>query len=128
MLFLFFGTLTITCKGTQITSDKLSLKCTQSPCTGTTSWAQDGIVRTTCTTTFCTDYSYGNYTTFQYGRNYIDVTFDPVDSSINGAWKCTHLKLGSVNFTVTAMNENPSKYSLIIFCDKIVNVVFIIWD
>ena len=107
MLFLLLGTGTITSIGTQIIGDKLSLKSTLFPFTGTASWAQDGTVRTTCT--FCTDDRYGNCTTFSYGSNYIDVTFDPVDSSIYGVWKCIHLTLGSDSFNVTAMNVTQSK-------------------
>jgi hypothetical protein len=127
VLFLFLGTVTITTIGTQIIGDKLILMCTLSPFTGTASWAQNGIVRTTCTTTFCTDFIYGNYTTFLCGNNYIDVTFDPVDSSINGVWECTHLMLGSDSVNIAAMNETR-KYSLIIFRDKIVKVVIVIGD
>ena len=105
VLFLFLGTITITSTGTQIIGETLRLQCTLSPFTGTTSWAKDGIVRTTCTRTVCTDNSYGNYTTFSIGSNYVNVTFDPVHSSINGVWKCTHLTLGSARFNVNAMNE-----------------------
>ena len=43
----------------------------------------------------------------------MNVTFDPVDSSIDGLWKCKHATLGSDNVTVTAMNAPGSKYSLI---------------
>lgn len=113
LLFLLLGTLAITSTGTQIIGDTLSLKCTISPFTDTMTWNQDENVRSTCTTSFCTDYNYGNYTTFSFGSNYSDVTFNPVHSSIDGEWKCTHLTLGSASFNVTAMNETQSKYSLI---------------
>lgn len=108
MLFLFYGTVTITSIGTQIIGEKLSLECTLFPFTGTASWAQDGIVRTTCATTLCTDYSYGNYTTLLYDSDYINVTFDPVNSSIKVVWKCTHLTHGRDSFNATTMNETQS--------------------
>jgi hypothetical protein len=128
LLYLFLGTATITSTGTQIIGDTLVLTCTLSPFTGTASWAQDGIVRTTCITTFCTNNNYGIYTTFSSGNNHINVTFDPVDSSIDGTWTCTHLTLGSDSINVTAVNETLSKYSLIIFRDKIAKVVIVIGD
>ena len=113
-------TINIASTGTQIIGEKLVLTCTLSSFTGTASWDQDGTVRSICTPTFCTVYTYGTYTTFTHGSNHIDVTFDPVDSSIDGVWKCTHSTLGSDSFNVTAMNKTQSKYSLIIFCYKIV--------
>ena len=125
---LFSGTIDITDIGTQIIGEKLVLTCTLSSFSGIASWNQNGNIRSTCSPTFCTVYTYGTYTTFTHGSNHINVTFDPVDSSIDGVWKCTHSILGSASFTVTAMNETQSKYSLIIFCDKIVKVVLVIWD
>jgi hypothetical protein len=110
---LFLGTVKITSSGTQIIGQKLVLTCAISPFTGTVSWKQDGTVRTICTSTFCSHYTHGSYTTFTYGSNHINVTFDPVDSSIDGLWKCTHTTLGCYGVTVTAMNETISKYSLI---------------
>ena len=85
-----------------------------SPFTSFASWAQNGNVRTTCTSSFCTFETYENYTTFTYGNDHINVTFDPVDSSIDGLWQCTHTTLGSANITVTAMEKTVSKYSVII--------------
>ena len=84
-----------------------------SPFNSFASWAQDGTVRTTCTSTFCTFHTYENYTAFIYGNDHINVIFDPVDSSIDGLWKCTHTTLGSANITVTAMNKTEGKYSVI---------------
>jgi hypothetical protein len=89
------------------------LTCTISPFTGTVTWAQDGAIRTICTKSLCNIYTYGNYITFSFASSHINVTFDPVHSSIDGLWECTHSTLGSANFTVTAMNEIQSKYSLI---------------
>ena len=111
ILLFFLGMLTITSTGTQIIGDKLVLTCTISPFNSPTTWSQDGVIRTTCTSSVCTDYNYGNYTTFSYGSNYIDVTFDPVHSSIDGVWQCTHATFGNDNVDVTAMNETLSKYS-----------------
>jgi hypothetical protein len=125
---LFLGTMNITSTGIQIIGEKLVLTCTLSSFTGTASWNQDGTVRSTCTPTFCTVYTYGTYTTFSNGSNYINVTFDPVDSSIDGVWECTHSLLGSDSFNVTAINKTQSKYSLIIFRDKSVEVMFVIRD
>jgi hypothetical protein len=125
---LFLGTVTITSTGTHIIGDELVLTCTLSQFTGTASWWQDGIIRTTCITTLCTVDNYGIYTTFSSGSNHINVTFDPVDSSIDGTWTCKHLTLGSASINVTAMNETLSKYSLIIFRDKIAKVVIVIGD
>jgi hypothetical protein len=76
-------------------------------------WAQDEDIRTICTTTFCTIISYGNYTTFSFATTHINVTFERVDSSMDGVWKCEDGTLGSARFNVTAMNETQSKYSLI---------------
>lgn len=110
---LFLGTVKITSSGTQIIGQKLALTCAISPFTGTASWAQDGTVRTTCTSLFCTHYTHGSYTTFTCGSNHINVTFDPVDSSVDGLWTCINAILGSDAVTVTAMNETISRYSLI---------------
>ena len=110
---LFLGTVKIASSGTQIIGRKLALTCAISSFTGAASWTQNGIVRTLCTSSFCTVHTYGNYTTFISGSDHINVTFDPVDSSIDGWWTCTHATLGSDTVTVTAMNETISKYSLI---------------
>jgi hypothetical protein len=112
VLLLILGTVSITSMGTQIIGDTFSLNCTILPFDGVATWAQDENVRTTCTNAFCSDYIYGNYTTFSFGSNYIKVTFAPVHSSIDGVWQCTHSAIESSNVTVTAMNET-SKYSLI---------------
>jgi hypothetical protein len=109
---LFLGTLTITSTGSQVIGEKLVLTCTLSPFNGTASWLQDGAVHTICASSFCTISRYGNFT-FSFASNHIDVTFEHVDSSINGVWECTHSELGSANVTLTAMNETLSKYSLI---------------
>jgi hypothetical protein len=103
----------IASSGTQIIGRKLALTCAISPFTGAAFWTQDGTVRTICTASLCTIYTYGNYTTFISGSDHINVTFDPVDSSIDGLWTCIHATLGSDTVTVTAMNETISKYSLI---------------
>ena len=85
------------------------MTCTLSPFTDSASWVQDGIIRSTCTPLFCTDSTYENYTIFSFASSHIDVTFDPVDSSIDGEWKCTYGTLESASFNVTAMNTTQSK-------------------
>ena len=122
---LFLGTINITSTGTQIIGEKLVLTCTLSLSSfaGAASWYQDDTFLSTCTSTSCTVYTYGTYTTFTNDNNHINVTFDPVDSSIDGVWECTHALLGSDSFNVTAMNKTQSKYSLIIFRKKIVEVI-----
>ena len=97
---LVYGTVSIEQPESQIIGQKLVLKCIISEFTGTASWAKDGSVLSTCTTAFCSPKTYENVTTFSYGMNYIEVTFDTVDSSIFGEWTCTDLT-GSESFNVT---------------------------
>ena len=98
----------ITNIGTQFIGSKLVLKCVISPFSGTVTWAKDGAILTVCTPTLCTVSSYGNYTIFSFASTHINVTFYPVDSSIDGVWECTHSTLGSDGFNVTAMIESQN--------------------
>ena len=120
---LVYGSINIESTGTQIIGEKLVLTCTLSLFTGSASWNQDGTLRSTCRTTLCTVETYGAYTTFTHGSNHINVTFDPVDSSIDGVWKCTHSTLGSASFTVMAMNETQSSGGTSTSTDNLVKVV-----
>ena len=123
--YCFSGTIAITTTGTQFIGDRLVLTCTISPFVGTVTWAQDGVIRTICAATLCTIPSYGNYTTFSFASTHINVTFEPVDSSIDGEWRCTHATLGNASFTVTAMNETQSKCSLINYIPCIINYLVV---
>lgn len=99
-LVFFLGTVRITHSGSQEIGEILVLKCTISDFSKTASWWKDETPITTCTKAVCFPEKYENVTTFSHGNNYIEVTFDTVDSSIFGEWKCTHLS-GSKSFNVT---------------------------
>ena len=102
-----YGTVSIDYSGSQIIGDQLVLKCTITGFIGTASWAKDGSVLSTCTTSFCSPEKHENVTTFSYGIDYIEVTFATVDSSIFGEWTCTHLTW-SESFNLTGSSGGTS--------------------
>ena len=97
---LVYGTVRIEDIGSQVIGQKLALKCIIPTFTNTATWSKDGNPLTTCNIAICSPEKYENVTTFSFGNNYIEVTFDTVESSIFGEWTCTHAS-GSDSFNVT---------------------------
>ena len=100
LLFSFLGTVRIEDIESQVIGKKLALKCIIPTFTNTATWSKDGNPLTTCNIAICSPDKYENVTTFSFGNNYIEVTFDTVESSIFGEWTCTHAS-GSDSFNVT---------------------------
>lgn len=83
------GAVTVSYTGTPYLGQSFMMKCTITSFTGTATWAHDGTTHATCGSTFCSPPSKGNYT-FSYSGSTLSVTIDPVLSSDQGKWQCTH--------------------------------------